>query len=51
VLTKRAGLGLLMVLFGEFCCCFLDRGDEFWEEAKTSIFFVVSVSMYGLLNF
>jgi hypothetical protein len=51
VLIKRAGLGLLMMLFGEFCCYFLDRGDEFWEEAKTSIVFVVSVSRHGLLNF
>jgi predicted component of type VI protein secretion system len=49
-LRKRAGLGLLMVLLGEFCYYFLERGDEFWEEAKTSTVFVVSVSRNGLLN-
>lgn len=50
MLTNRAGLDFLVLLFGEFCCYFLDRGDEFWEEAKTTTVFVVSVSMYGLLN-
>lgn len=51
MLTKRAGMDLLVLLFGEFCCYFLDKSDKFWEEAKTSTVFVVSVSMYGLLNF